>query len=319
MTAAERAFLNRLRSRANRLAPELARRELAAYDMIREVLTERELVRAIESGELDRLIWELLNDETLDGSFARLRDRIDTVLLESSRQEAKHLPSFLRPQVFGVLNPLVIEAAQALDTRVIQGLKAEVRETVRQVALDGLAHGTPPRTIARRIRESVGLAPNHERAVANFRAALERGDVSKALGYKLRDRRFDRSVRAGGLSQDQIDRMVSAYRRRFIAHNAETHARSIANDAQKRGQRLSWEDAIRRGVVAADDLVDTWIAVGGPHGDGRNRPEHLAMHGERVGFNERFSNGQLIPGESEYNCRCLRRTQLKANAMRSAA
>jgi hypothetical protein len=320
MTAVERAFVARLRRRASGIAPDLARRELAAYELIRQSLNEAELVRAIESGQLDRLIFELLSDERLDPSLVRLRTRIDLALVEATRSEVLHgLPAIVRPQVFGILNPLVIEAAHRLDSRVVGGLKDEVRETVRQAATEGLREGLGPRTVARRMRESIGLAPNHEAALRNFRRALEQGDTAKALGYKLRDRRFDGTVQRGALTREQIDRMTAAYRRRWIAHNAETHARTLALDAQKLGQRLSWEDAIRRGVVSRDALTRTWIAVGGPHGDGRNRPEHLALHGTKVGFDEPFPNGELTPGDSTYNCRCLARVTMAVSQVRRAA
>lgn len=320
MTVAERQFVARLQRRAASVGPELAARELQAYDLIRQSLSEAELVRAIQSGQLDRLINEILNDANLEPSIAKLRARVDQTLLDAARSEAmRGLPSPLQPQAFGVLNPLVIEAAEKLDTRVMQGIRDEVRETVRQAATEGLAEGQHPRQVARRIRDAVGLAPNQERQVANFRRALEEGDAAKAFGYTLRSKRFDAMIERGDMTAEQVDRAVSAYRKNRIAQNAETHARTIALDAQKLGQQLSWEDAIRRGVVNAEDLVDTWVAVGGPHGDGRNRPEHLAMHGEEVPFGSPFSNGQVIPGQSEWGCRCLRRTMVRAQSTRVAA
>jgi uncharacterized protein with gpF-like domain len=48
-------------------------------------------------------------------------------------------------------------------------------------------------------------------------------------------------------------------------------------------------------------LVKTWRGVK----DLRERPSHLAMEGQTVGFDESFSNGQEIPGDDEYNCRCV--------------
>jgi hypothetical protein len=321
MTAVERAFVARLRRRASNIAPELARRELQAYELIRQILTERELVEAIESGQLDRLILELLSDENMDPSLVRLRARIDLAVVQSVRGEAVQLPTPLRGPVFGVLNPRIVEAAQRLNTKVVAGLKEEVRQTVLQAATAGLEEGVHPRTVARRIREAVGLAPSQEQAIRNFRRALEEGDVARALRYKLRDKRFDGAIRRGGLTRERIDKMVDVYRRRWIAHNAETHARTIALDAQKLGQRKAWEDAIDRGVVRRDSLVRTWVAVGGPHGDGRNRPEHLAMHGEQVGFDQPFSNGEQEPGESTYNCRCVARVTVAVGtqARREAA
>lgn len=346
MTAAERAFVARLEQRAAQAAPELARRELAAYEVIREVLTERELVRAIESGQLDRLIFEILNDETLDPALARLRDRIDVTLVDAARREAQHgLPLVVRPTHFGILNPLVVQAAQAMSGPAIDTLKAEIRETVRQHVVAGLEAGVNPRTVARGVGDIIGLAPMQERAVANFRAELLAGNraaLSRALARgHLRTPSGDVLRRAGHaagrgltardmgtlmrdlgrrpLTPEQVERMVRAYRRRLIAWNTESHARTIALNAQKQGQHLAWADAIRRGVVSRDQLVRTWIAVGGPTGDGRNRPEHLALHGTQVGFDDPFPNGELQPGDSTYNCRCQARVTLAVAALRRAA
>jgi hypothetical protein len=429
MTAQEAAFVARLQRRANTVSAQLAARELQAYELIRQSLSQAELVRAIESGQLDRLIGEVLDDTNLEPSIAKLRARVDQVLLDAAKSEAMNgLPSRMRPVAFDVLNPKVIESVRTLDTRVIQGLREEIRATVLQAAEDGLQNGQHPREVARRIRDSIGLAPNQEMAVSNFRRQLEIGDraaLNRALlggrDAAILDRKLGRGMvrlyrgevpftaadtaeleafqrthfpdvadelraqrgrwfgeseeqvrlyanrnggkvyavdvprevaaryrrvepggewveyilpreyadkkrllsemgpPSGGLTPAQIDKMAETYRKRFIAHNAETHARTIALDAQKHAQGLAWEDAIRRGVVNAEDLVDTWVAVGGPGGDGRNRPEHLDMHGEQVPFGSPFSNGQVIPGETDYNCRCLRRTIVKSASARRAA
>jgi hypothetical protein len=319
VTAVEIAFVRRLQRRAHGMASELARRELAAYELIRGTLSDAELVRAIQSGHVERLIIELLSDERLDPSLVRLRVRLDQMLLDSARAEATHaLPSFIRPIAFNVLNPHVVEAATRLSTNVVDGLKADIRETVRQHAIAGLEAGVNPRTVARGLRDVIGLAPNQEKAVRNFRRLLEAGDA-EAFTRELRDRRFDRTMQkafAGpGLSREQVDQMAEVYRRRMIAFNAETHARTLALDSQRLAQRLSWQDAIDRGVVSADRLVRTWITVG----DDRVRPEHVAMNGRQAGFNQPFPNGELEPGESTYNCRCQARVTLATSARRVAA
>jgi hypothetical protein len=333
VSPAERAFVNRLQARARNLQPELARRLLIAYDLIRRVLSEAELARAINAGFVDSLLAEVLSDSTLDPAFSSLRALVDRSLLDSATDAARDLPSSIRSS-FDVLNPRVIQAARTLDTAAIDVLKSDVRETVRQVVVEGLEAGKGARAIAARVRESVGLAPNQELWVANFRAELESGDraaLRRALGRnKLRTPDgsvLTRSGHAGGkglgerdlalldrvlgsdgrLRPAQVERMVTAYRKRLEAWNAEAHARTIALQAQKKATRLSWEYALERGVVQRHQLRREWLAVGGPGGDGRNRPHHLAMHGEVVGFDEQFSNGQLEPGEGDWNCRCLAR------------
>jgi hypothetical protein len=96
----------------------------------------------------------------------------------------------------------------------------------------------------------------------------------------------------------------------MVAFNAETHSRTIALDSHKMGQRLSWVDAVERGIADRAKLRRRWVTVG----DSRVRPEHVKMNGETVGFDEPFSNGQVTPGESEWNCRCIVRVFLVQEA-----
>ena len=142
--------------------------------------------------------------------------------------------------------------------------------------------------------------------VRNFRSMLVAGD-RQALTRTLRDKRFDPTLRKAlgargtGLSTSQVNQMTGAYRRRMIAFNAETQARSIALEAQKRGQRLSWLDAVQRGVIPRAALYRRWLGVN----DSRRRQSHEDMEGEEAHVDQSYSNGQTIPGDNEYNCRCL--------------
>jgi hypothetical protein len=186
------------------------------------------------------------------------------------------------------------------------------------------------------MRDAIGLGARQTRAVETFREQLQTGDraaLSRVLGkgqIRLPDgSTITRAAHAGGqglgkrdlamldrilgdkpLTPEQVERMTEAYRRRLLALNTEANARSIALDAQRLAQRLSWEDAIERGIVERSRLRRTWLATAGPTGDGRNRPEHLELHGTTVGFDDRYPNGQLVPGEGDYNCRCGERITL---------
>lgn len=345
MTTAERLYIARLTRRADKLSPELARRELAAYELIRQSLSEAELVRAIETGQVDRLLAEILSDENLDRTLRSLRLKIDQTLIDSASAEAaRGLPSSLAG-VFDRLAPHVIEAVRRFDIRPTGALKAEVRQTVRQVVEDGLRAGKGPRVVASRIYGAIGLAPNQQRAIERFRAELLAGDraaLSRSLGQDilvtadgnairrsghaggkgltdLQLARLDRKLGTEPLSASVVDTYVESYRKRLVAWNTETHARTVTLQAQKAGNQLAWDDAIERGVVAPEQLAVEWVAVGGPGGDGRNRPEHLAMHGETIPFGGTFSNGQKVPGESDYNCRCVARVKLVTQVLRMAA
>jgi hypothetical protein len=205
---------------------------------------------------------------------------------------------------FDYLNPRVIDAVRALESKVMTTLQGDIRETVRAYVENGIRKGLGPRAIATPLRSVIGLAPNQETAVRNFERAL-RGEPGAAnpLGYKLRDRRFDGTVKKGGLTDAQVTTQVAAYRKKMVAFNATTNARTATLDAMKLGQHLAWQDAIDRGIVDRYRLKKKWIGVM----DSRERPEHVEMEGETVPFLDEYSNGEVIPGESTYNCRCIAR------------
>lgn len=345
MTAAEKAFVSRLQRRAAAMTPETARRYLEAYRLIRGLLTERELVAAINSGSVELLVAQLASDEVLDPAVAKLRVRLDQVIIDTARKEANALPSMFQRPVWDILNPRIITAARSFDGLAIQTLLEEVRGTILQEVLTGLEQGKNPRTIARRVRGSVGLAPKQAEWVENFRRELAEGDPKALhrvlLKGEIRQPDGTRIIRSGhasgeGLTKAQVRRieamirsgktipaaqreaMVEAYRKRLMALNVEAHTKTQMLQAQKQGQRLSWEDAIERGVVPRSALRRTWIATGGKAGDGRTRPEHRALHGTTVGFDDEYPNGQMIPGDDEYNCRCVERIFVDLKAMRAA-
>lgn len=313
MSSIERQILERLKRKAAAMQPDVARRYLAALNILRRNLTEAELTRALREGSVERMLTELLSGREQDKAFAGLRALIDREAMTAAESWAKQIPTRVAPPMFDTLSPRIVEAVRELDTRVITGMQDEVRETVRQAATAALEAGQHPRVVARGIRQSLGLAPNQEAAVRNFRRMLEQGN-SEALTRALRDRRFDKALRRGDLTPVQIDRMAEAYRRRMVAFNAETHARTVALDTQRVAQRLSWQSAIDQGTVQKNRLVRVWVTVG----DDRVRPEHQAMNGQETAFDEPYSNGETVPGESTYNCRCIERIILRP-ALRIAA
>lgn len=291
----------RLNNRAGRLTPELVAQMLKAFRVIRESYSETILSNLIATGRIDDVLERAFSEQLLNTAFAPVRERMQKGVRDSFVSFAKDLPKKQGTigVTFDVLSPDVISAMKELDTKVIQTLKDDVRETVRQRMVVGIQAQETPRKIAKDLRNVIGLAPNQELAVRNFESAL-RGD-GNPLGYKLRDKRFDKTIAKGDLSEDQIQKMTDAYRKRFIAHNASTNARTMALDAQKQGQKLSWQQAIDSGIVDGDRLRKTWVGVK----DDRERPEHLAMEGETVPFDQPFSNGEDVPGESTFNCRCI--------------
>lgn len=298
MTPAARLFRDRLERRARALAGDLRAALLKAYDQLAASLTDAELTRLIEAGNLDELITDADARRALLHVQARLRAGVES----AAQSYTRDIP-IGTADIFDVMQANAVRAILALNTRVMQGLSDEVRASVRTYVADALAGGRSTRATVAGIRDVIGLAPNQVKAVENFRLMLETGDA-EALTRTLRDRRFDATLRRMSetpLTPAQVDRMVDAYRRRFVAYNADVTIRTAAVDAEKLAHQMAWEQAVDRGDVDAGSLTKRWSGTL----DDRERPTHLAMEGETVPFDQPYSNGQQVPGDTEFNCRCV--------------
>ena len=310
-SAAAERLKRRVRRFARGLEPELARRILRAYEIIRTSFRENEIAALLRLGAgADRVVSEV-------AAFADLeRMLISTVgpgltrgTIDAGAAFAIDLPTrAARDAVKGgisLLNPRVIDGLAQVQSRVFLRISIGAQESFRQSLQRGLEAGTGHVPIAREARKVIGLNPANEKAVANFERMLREGDRG-ALTRTLRDRRFDGTLRRAlgpkgtGLSESQIERMVSAHRRRTITSNASLQSRSAALDATRRGQRLSFEDAFGKGVAKREE---TWKRRHDA-GDKRVRLEHAAINLEEVQFDEPYSNGEMVAGDASVGCRC---------------
>lgn len=284
MSPADRAFYLRAQRRVAGLEPDVARAVLRAFEIIRENLTDAELVRIIDSGNLDRLFAEALNLSVMDRAFIPFRQRIRDTTHTGFKYTLADLPKGGKVRgtiglAFDTLAPQVIQGIRQLETKAITALQDSIRETVRAFIENGLRDGVNPRTIGKQIRGIVGMSPTQERNAARYAAKLAEESRPAA----------------------QVERMVAAYRKRAAALNAETNARTATLDAMKLGQALAWKEAVDKGVVSGDRLVKVWKGVL----DNRERDSHVAMENQTVPYDAPYSNGQMYCGQGEWNCRCV--------------
>lgn len=273
MSPRDRLLWLKFQRRASQHSPEMARELLNAFRVTRDSLTPDEIKRIIAG-----------DNALLDRALAGFREQLQETVRRGFASAATDLPG--RGKIngavavsFDTLNPKVVEAVRALDSRVINSLKDDIRETVRAYVENGIRDGKSPRTVAKDLRPLIGLSETQARN-------------SEKYGEKLL---------AKGKSPEQVEKAVAAYQRKAIAQNANTNAGTATRDSLKLGQHMSWQDAIDKGLVDPALLTQTWVTVG----DNRVRDEHRAMNGETVPFGNTFSNGDVIPGESAYNCRCV--------------
>lgn len=222
---------------------------------------------------------------------------------------------------FDQVNVRAVSAIQNNQLRLIREFTQEQRATVNQALTRGITSGANPRQQARAFRDSIGLTRRQEAAVSNFRRLLQEGNA-EALTRRLRDRRFDGSIRAAvegrrALTSQQIDTMVGRYRDRYVRYRSEVIGRTEALRSVHEGNDEMFRQAIDDGSLQRDAIIREWS----PANDPRVRDSHDAMRGQTRGVDEPFESGlgnqlrfpgdSAAPPEDTVQCRCAVLTRFR--------
>lgn len=315
MTPSEAKLIRLVASRTRTMQPAQIEAYMRVLDQLRAVLGTSRVVDLLAANRVDAILRDVLSDEVIDRSFAPFRQQLFRGLDAGFRFTVADIAKARIPTArieFGVTNPRVIEAAQKLNQLIIPQAKADVRETVRQAVEAGLRAGQNPRTTARQLRDVIGLSPTQERWVREFDEKLRAGDRN-VLRDLLSEKRLPKAVRSAiedgkPLPAAFIDARVAARRARSAAQHADTLTRTATLQAYKQANYAAYASAVDSGVVSRDRAYKRWLTVL----DSRVRDEHAAIHGEEVPFDAAYSTGEVIPGSSTYNCRCVSQFFLKA-------
>jgi len=302
----------------------------------------KELSERIESGDIDGVLIALGITEAV---FSPIEQAIQNAYRKGGDTGAKQVGRIPDPAgevsfmfAFNVRNTRAEQWLRENSSSLIVEITQDQKEMVRQRLTASLSEGINPRQSAlelvgrknlvtgRREGGFIGMTSRQSQWVSNARAELEELNPNY-LTRKLRDRRFDRSVRkaiASGrpLTRGVIDRMVTALESRTVKYRGDVIARTESIDALRAGHHESLRQATEAGDVAEGDVTREWDSSGD---DGRTRPTHLRADGQKRQGNAPFDVGgyQLrYPGDSSLGapaeelvmCRCLENTSIDFGA-----
>lgn len=215
---------------------------------------------------------------------------------------------------FDLLNPAVRRhmADYVLD-RIVEITDAQ-RETIRDAIMKGsVLQGHSPLEVARIIKRSIGLTSYQMALVGTFEQQLRVLDP-KVLERKLRDRRYDGVFQKAmdaqtPLSEAQIDNMVDAYHRRFVALRSRTIARTEALRATSYGGLARIQQMLDENPDL--EVTKRWLATD----DERTRDTHVDLNGREVdgmltnfvtsaGNQIRWPLDDKAAADEVINCRC---------------
>lgn len=261
--------------------------ETRAGDLVVEALARAE--RSLSAALPTRLL-----SVVAEGGLAALR---------SARSRGSWFRAAEFSMSFDAAHPRAEQWAEARAAALIVEVRPEIIAAVRELIVTGLREGVPPRVLAQRIRQSVGLRADQVEAVGNLITELQaaqpgavverfapRKGVRASAGFRAR-------VPVGGATDDWVARQAARYSSMQRNYRARTIARTETLRAANEGQRELWRQGQETGTLDGDQKR-VWIATP----DDRTRPEHAERDGVEVGIDEPWPWG-TEPGE-EIACRC---------------
>lgn len=176
---------------------------------------------------------------------------------------------------FDATNPRALAWARERSAALVTSIRDDARLAIRELVGRAFEDGIPPKSLARMIRDVVGLTPRDALAV---------------------ERRYIEAVRRG-VSPDVASRSASAYADRLHRRRALTIARTETMASSVRGQEELWQQAVDAGALRPRGLQKEWLATGDETVCDICGP----MDGQRVAFNQAFS----VEGPPAHpQCRC---------------
>lgn len=283
---------------AAKLEPALAKVLMDAFLAQQSALDIDLIIAALEAGNVGAVL-ELLNLPASLAAFDAVPTALQQVTNTAGIAAAALILPRVGGVTFqfNTLNPRLITWLQTYSLGLIRQINENTRDAVRQALVSGMNAGKGPKGVAVQVKQSVGLTAKQAKAVANYRAQLEtfherRGATAWGLGNKpnkvngtqvsildadgantdgiqvrrLRDFRFDgqlkQALKTGKpLKPEQIDKMVAAYQRKYVALRARTIARTEAIRATNMGIQDAWQQALDKGVVPEALVRKRWIVA----------------------------------------------------------
>ena len=292
---------------AKRFEPATARAFLRAVDRLMSQIDDAMLVSAVASGSLDR-IMAAIGGGNLAGLLAT-DESLRNAFLQTARASGAASAEVLRqaglPATFNAVDPNAVIFARERAAQLVVAVGEDVREAIRIVLAVGQEVGLTTVQQARAIREVVGLPPNWASAPANLARELRAGTFTETRRLSGADKARIRSRIARGTVNDAfVDEMMAKYSASLRNRRALNIARTETLRASHFGQRMNWEDAMRKGVLPKTARRMFIVTP-----DDRLRATHAAVPGMNpngVPLDEPFQTpfGAIMDPPLEPNCRC---------------
>lgn len=299
-----------------------AMRERADIAQITAMLERRDVEGALRAVGLDPASFRLF-DKGITNAFEAGALATETII-----PVIRGADGFRTVFQFNIRNPAAENWLRTYSSTLVREIIDDQRTMIRDYLRSGLSQGANPRTTALdlvgRINKAtgkrdggvIGLTSTQEQWLRNYEAELSSENPLPALNRKLRDARFDSSVRKAAASGTPISgdlkaKMLAAYKNRALRYRAEAIARSETIRALHVAQNQAIEQAVASGAISRDAVSFRWHSAK----DNRVRETHRNLNGQTAKYGEafqsdlgpiRYPGDPLASAANTINCRCWR-------------
>lgn len=304
----EDAFWNSVSGYLASLDKKLAEATLVALADLRDAFDEGRVADMIMAGDYDRAVAIALGTNVHNPIiFAALHEALDQAAQDTMRFiQDKDVGQVQVPRLLTEVKPsqATYNAIDNETMQAVQQISDATRDGLKTILTEGVKLGDNPRTVARDMKQLIGLTDRDAKALANYRTELERGSL-KALSRQLRNRRYDRMIREDR-HYKKIDALVEDYKQRLLKARAETIARTEAARALNIGQQQLWEEIASMKDLPPDAVRRRWLVAPGERTCEICKAIAEMNNEEGVGLLEPFvtPDGMIDLPPKHPNCRC---------------
>lgn len=304
-----------------RLEPAVRNAFIAAIQSAAGQVNITELARLIDQGNITAAVRLL---DLPQGSLFPLQEAVRSAYMTGATGAASLAP--VAVFAFDGANPRATAWLQAHSSTLIQGIRENTLEAVRNALDAGVSEGRAGRSIAlditgRRVgnrREGgiLGLNAQQADSIISARAKLQSGDpalMREYLDLKLRDRRFDGAVKSAiaqgvPIRGAQLDTILNAHKAKALGYRGRVIAKNETFTALSAGRDEAMKQLLDRPEIERIDV--RW-----QHNLSENaRADHQAMDGTVIQLGETFNvDGVAMEyphdpaggAENNIGCRCI--------------
>lgn len=262
---------------------------LEAVAQLRSSADATAIRAAIEAGNYDQAA-KLLDIARFEDTLRGGKDIITSVVNDSGELAADVLAAQLDIDTgisFDVLNPRTVAWIRDRAAKLVVEISDETQLAIRETIRAGVERGVSPASLARHIRQHVGLTSRDQVAVLNYWAKL------------LED------------NPDGAEALADTYAKRLLKRRSENIARTESAMASHAGQQQAWNQAAEEGLIDKNTRKG-WITTE----DDRLCDSCMAMDGQTVPMDADFVSPDFgpVPGPPLHpSCRCDMRLILGGN------